>query len=196
MREDFSIRALRWLVVLVALAPAGARAEYYTFRGVVVAAPPASSGERPGVMVRRDRDGLWVNDWVGLRETAITWHLDPNLRLPPSALRPGTRVGVFGSYWVADRVVVFSLGPHAFTAAVEEWVASGASGPWQGLSRGECLTIEAMGSPSHFVREAVSDALGRRGMGALKVLIWARHAPDQEIRTRAELLLTRLGWEP
>jgi hypothetical protein len=59
----------------------------------------------------------------------------------------------------------------------------------------EVEVIEALGSRSHLIRECVTKALRERGIASLRTLIWARHAEDCEIRTRAESLLRELGWE-
>jgi hypothetical protein len=93
------------------------------------------------------------------------------------------------------RVEVLSLGPHALAAAVEDWVVE-ASGnrPDKALTPGELAIVAALGSASALVREATTEALRDRGIRALRPLIWARHSPDREVRTRAGLLLHRLGW--
>jgi hypothetical protein len=63
------------------------------------------------------------------------------------------------------------------------------------LGAEEVAVIEALGSRSHLIRECVTKALRERGIASLRTLIWARHARDEEIRTRATSLLRELGWE-
>jgi hypothetical protein len=128
--------------------------------------------------------------------TQIVAQLDPDLVLPAWELRPGTRVRIAARYWTAERIEVYGLSPYAFTMAVEDWIVE-ASGnrPDKALSPGQCTTIAALGSPSWLVRDAVSRALCDRGLCELRLLIWARHAADPEVRARAESLLSRLGWE-
>lgn len=180
--------------------PCGVRADPSPYFGVVIV-PPARGDVPLGMTVDRDYDGpddrRRVHQWVELHGAAITWHFDPKWVLKPSDLRWGTRVHVFGNSWDVERVEVMSLGPYELAASVEEFVVeASANRPDKALSRGQLATIAALGSESWFVRDAMSDAMGRAGIKMLRLLIWARHAPDPEIRKRAELLLARLGWEP
>jgi hypothetical protein len=59
----------------------------------------------------------------------------------------------------------------------------------------DVAVIEALGSVSCMLRNATERAIRERGISQLRLLIWARHAKDEEIRTRAEMLLHELGWE-
>jgi hypothetical protein len=192
------------LGVLFAIGPSGVRAEAedgdsFSFTGVVVAAPMAN-GDGVGLLVRRDgsAEGSRLAEWVGLRATTIVWHMDTTRQLPSWFLQPWTRVHVHGcnSSSVADLVIVLDLGrDYALKVAVEEWVCAKCGyDPTQVLTVGQCATIAALGSASWLVRDAVTEALRDRGVVEWRLLIWARHSPDPEIRARAELLLGRLGW--
>lgn len=128
---------------------------------------------------------------------AVVWHLDGATPLSLTTLQPGTRLRCTGpSSSRADRVEVVCLGPLAFGLAVEEFVAE-ASGRRlsAGLTATEVATVEAMGSASFLVREAVSRELRDQGLRVLRLAVWgARCSPDAEVRARARGLLERLGW--
>lgn len=179
------------LAALLAALSSHVHADTDTFWGVVATAPKPGD-DRPGMQVD---DGECVR-YVGLTGTAISWHLDAKVKIPLCDLRPGTRVRVTGSYWTASSVEVSSLGPYAMQFSVEDWIAE-VSGDraWLVLSDGEILTMEALASRSWFVRSAVTKALQDRGTGVLKLLAWSRRSTDREVRARAEMLLTRLGWQ-
>lgn len=131
-------------------------------------------------------------------DAAVVWHGDGKSPLPLTDLRPGVRVRLTGpsaSSSVATRVEVVCLGPLAMAAAVEEFVAESCGDrPWLGLTAGEVATIEALGSPSWLVRDAVSRSLLEKRGASLGLLMRARRHRDPEVRARAEAVLVRLGW--
>lgn len=179
------------LLVSLALVPAPDGEE--TYEAFVVRGPA------PGSAWFEATDGGESTWFVTIedegRSAEVVWHLDPRFGLPTTELRPGTRIRYAGpSATLARRIEVVVLGPLAMDAAVEDWVAeSCGERPWTGLSAPEVATLEALGSPSWLVRDAVSRSLRERGPAALRLLVRARRARDAEVRTRAEVLLGRLG---
>ena len=180
-------------------------AAYAPARGGEVVSTPAPPRLECGVILRPPSGLGWMEvdtggestTFITLAEpTEIVWHLDRRVHLPASELRPGTRIRFVCPLSIAERIEVVSLGPLAMSVAVEEFVADTCGGrPWRGLSAPEVATIEALGSPSHLVRESVSRAVRERGPRALRVLCWARRHADPEVRARAETILHDLGWE-
>lgn len=130
---------------------------------------------------------------VGLERAEICWWADPRVRLPRSAIHVGTRVRITRQYWVADRVLVIGLGEHEFTAVLEDWVAEHAT--CRGLPGPDLRLLETLGAPCYQLREQATASLRELGYGALRTLLWGRHAKDPEVRARAGTLLRELGWE-
>lgn len=188
------------------------------FDAVVSQAPHKAIGYPPSstiFVVASDGHDLLVS----LRgRTRVCWRFDDKVDLPPEALRVGTRVHISGPQH-APLIEVLSLGPCEMAAAVEQWVVAAtvdrpdarasfgqvlsgerqpivnaAPGTDLCLSAAQIATIEALGSRSWLVREAVTKELRSRNVSVFRLLIWASYAPDPEIRRRAIMLLNELGW--
>jgi hypothetical protein len=127
--------------------------------------------------------------------TRVTWALDPRVQLPRSELRRGARVRYLPSCCAAKEVQVVTLGPLAMEAAVEDFVSRSAGGrAWLALDADELAEVERLGAPCFAIRRGATERLRRRGGGAIRALIWARHSRDPETRLRAAGLLAEMGW--
>lgn len=129
--------------------------------------------------------------YYSLMGAKIFWHLEPSVPLPKEALTVGTRIRVSG-----ERIEILGLGRYAMTVAQEEFVVEFTGNrPDKVLTSGQCKVLEAMGSDSYFVRDAVAKSLREAGVREIRLLVWAKASLDREIRYRGEMLLSRLGWE-